>query len=536
MNLSFTMAQKVGRMFLTGFLGSEMTAEMAELIDKYHVGHFVFFDQRNIQTLPQFLKLTRDVQARCLAANGAPAFIAVDNEGGLNSQLLSVGTVFPGNMALAATGDPRQVGIEGRAIAREIKAAGLSANFAPVLDLYDGTNPGIGARCFGEDPKKVSSYALAYMRAHQKEGVVNVGKHFPGLSKTDTDPHHGLSRIRRTSKELWTMDMVPYRALIKAGLPAVMTAHALYPAWDKKMPATLSHKILTGVLRKKMGFKGVIMTDDIEMKAIEDEFGIEGAVELVVRAGGDMVMVCHTFEKMKSAIEHLARLAERDPEIARRVEESFERILKMDSLAAPYRPRPKGVLRSSSHLRLADKQAQASVTLVRDEKKLVPLKLKKGQKLGVINPLHTMYGWNQPVKLDLAFAKVLGSKKVRSVLFDPRTAKTSEAKVLKLARSCDALVAGTYDGQFSPPQVQMIGKLAKLGKPLVVVATRSPQDWIRFPQVGTYVVCYNFYQVSLNAAAQAICGRVPFKGRMPVCLLKPSKVYTAKAKYKWAKV
>jgi beta-N-acetylhexosaminidase len=238
---------------------------------------------------------------------------------------------------------------------------------------------------------------------------------------------------------------------------------------------------------------------------------------------------------MKRAVTHLLKLAASDPEMRARVEESYQRIVRMDALAAPYRPEPR-LLRSAAHRSLAQKQSEASVTLVRDRQKFVPLKLKKGQKLGVIEPLHTMYGWNQPVRLGPAFEKVLGKGKVRSVLFDPRIAKASEMKVLAMARSCDVLVAGTYDGQFSPPQVVMVRKLLATGKPLAVVATRSPQDLIRFPQVGAYVVCYNFYQVSLDAAARALCGRVRFKGRMPVKLLKPSKIFTTQSNYKWAKV
>src|SRR5579859_7257783 len=370
MTFPFSLSQKVGRMFITGFLGSRMTPEMAELMDRYHVGNFVFYDQRNIQNLNQLSRLTSDIQKRALQNGALPAFIAVDNEGGVNSQLLSVGTVFPGNMALAATNDPRQAGLEGRAIAKEIRAAGISASLAPVLDLYDGTNPGIGVRCFGDCPRPVSAYARPYLAAHQREGVVAIGKHFPGLSVTDTDPHHGLAMVKRSYAQFWRLDLGPYRALIKSGLPAVMTAHAIYPALDKKFPATLSEKILSGLLRKEMGFRGVVMTDDVEMKAIEDKYGLEGAVELAIRAGVDIVMVCHTFEKMKRAVDHVVKTARRDRKMAERVEESFGRIARMVPLVGPPLPAAKArtVLWSPVHRRLAQDQARRAVTLVRDRK------------------------------------------------------------------------------------------------------------------------------------------------------------------------
>jgi len=522
MSPSFTLAQKVGRMFLTGFLGHRMTGEMAELIERHHVGNFVFFDQRNIQNPPQLLSLVSEIREKSLIANALPPFIAVDNEGGVNSQLLSVGTVFPGSLALAAGGDPRQAGLEGAAIAREIRSVGLTANFAPVLDLYDGGNPGTGVRCFGDCPRDVTAYARPYLRAHQKAGILNVAKHYPGLSVTDTDPHQGLPVIRRSRKEIRHYDLAPYRALIKSGLPAIMTAHALYPAFDKTYPATLSRRILTGILREELGFRGVLMTDDLEMPAIEEKYGLEGAVELAVRAGADMVMVCHTFGKMKRAVEHLVKLAARDKEIARRVEESFGRITRALSRFPRGRAvlNPRSALRSPAHLRLAAEQADRSVTLIRDREGLLPLRLPKGARLGVVNPFHTMYGWNQPVRLDLAFSRILGSRSVRSALFDPRFPGDSEKGVLKMARDSDMLVAGTYDAQFSPPQVRMIRELAKLKKPLVVLATRSPQDLVKFPEIGTTVACYNFYQVSLDAAARAICGKTSFRGKLPVQLLE----------------
>ncbi len=508
MKPTFSLRQKAGRMFLTGFLGEHMTREMAELIERHFVGNFVFFDQRNIQTAAQLSRLVSDIRERCLKSSGLPPFIAVDNEGGVNSQLLSVGTVFPGNLALAAGGDPRQAGLEGRAIAREVRAVGLSANFAPVLDLYDGANPGIGVRCFGERPETVAAYALTYLRAHQREGIVNVGKHFPGLSVTDTDPHHAMPRIQRSLRKMWDLDLAPYRALFAAGLPAVMTAHAVYPALDRRFPATLSWKILTGLLRQKMGFTGVVLTDDLEMPAIEKEHGIEGAAELAIRAGADMVMVCHTFEKMKRAVEHVVQTAERDPKFAARIEESFERVEALVSRvpAEPPSSSQRAFLRSHSHQRLAEKQARRSVTLVRDREGLLPLRLGEGQRVGVVYPLHTMYGWNQPVRLDLAFIKVLGPGKVRGEMFDPRTPGESEKRVLKLAGETDLLVVGTYDAQFSDSQAEMVRKLQATGKPLVVAATRSPQDLVRFPQAGTYVVSYNFYPVSLDAVARAVCG------------------------------
>jgi len=517
-----------------------MTPELADLIERRRISAFVLYDIRNIAGAGQLRRLAGSIGRKCLSELGVPPLLAIDNEGGVNSQLRSAGTVFPGNLALAAGRDPRQAGIAGAAIAREIRAAGLNMNLAPVLDLYDGRNPGIGVRSFGSDPRMVTRFALPYLRAHLGAGVLAVAKHFPGNSVTDTDPHWGLASVTRSAGELSRLDLAPYRALIRAGLPAVLTSHAVYPALDRALPATLSPAILIRLLRERMGFGGVVISDDVEMAAIEARFGLEGAVERAVRAGVDLVMVCHTYEKMRRAAAHLARTAARDSGFEERMRESAARVDRLRRLALPA---GKGVLRSSASRKIAADRARAAVTIVRDRDGLLPLKLAAGTRLGVINPLHTMYGWNQEVRLDAAFRRFHGP--TRGVLFDPRAPGESANRCLALAKDSDVVVVGTYDAVFSRPQGALIQKLAKaswpramrgasraqrdvaLGRqgqrswprrPLVLLATRSPRDAAAFPVIGASVACYNFYDVSIRAAAEVMVGRAPAAGRSPVSL------------------
>jgi beta-N-acetylhexosaminidase len=514
-------------MLICGFHGRSMSPELAGLIERHHVSAFVLYDIRNIAGASQVRRLAGSIRRSCLKALGVPPLLAIDNEGGVNSQLRSAGTVFPGSLALAAGGDPRQAGLEGGAIAGEIRAAGLNMNLAPVLDLYDRRNPGIGVRSFGSDPATVARFALPYLKGHLDAGVLAAAKHFPGNSVTDTDPHWGLAEVKRTKRELWRLDLAPYRALIRAGLPAVLTSHALYPALDLKSPATLSPAILTGLLRKRMGFGGVVISDDVEMAAIEKRFGLEGAVEKAVLAGVDLVMVCHTYEKMRRAVEHLKRQAVRDPVLEARIRESTARVDRLRRQAqanagghsTPGRRRRAvlgGVLRSAANKALARTQARAAVTVIRDRDHLLPLRLGAGGRLGVINPLHTMYGWNQEVRLDAAFRR-LGCA-ASGALFDPRAPSLSLERCLALARGSGAVVAGTYDAVFSPPQADLVRRLARLRKPLILIATRSPRDAAVLAEIGTCVACYSFYDVSISAAAEAVLGLVPATGRLPVKL------------------
>ncbi|MEK7764749.1 MAG: glycoside hydrolase family 3 N-terminal domain-containing protein, partial [bacterium] len=313
----------VGSLFICGFYGRTVTPELAELIDRWYVSSFVLYDLRNIAGAAQLRDLAGAIDRRCRRAGGVPALLAIDHEGGVNSQLRSAGTVFPGNLALAAGGGPAGATAAGAALGGELRAAGLHLNLAPVLDLYDPRNPGIGPRSFATDPGEVARFGAAYLRGLLGAGALAAAKHFPGNSVTDTDPHRGLPVVGKALRALWAEDLAPYRALMRAGLlPAVLTSHAMYPALDRRMPATLSAAVLTGLLRRRLGFRGAVLSDDLEMAAIERRHGLEGAVGLAVRAGVDLVMICHTYDKMRRGIAHLRELASRDPAVARRVRES----------------------------------------------------------------------------------------------------------------------------------------------------------------------------------------------------------------------
>lgn len=490
--------------FICGFHGTTVGPDLAHLID-VGVTAFVCYDLRNIASARQVIRLTGEIRKRVRAASGVEPILAIDHEGGVNSQLRSAGTVFPGNAALAAGGDPESVGEAAGAMAREVRAAGFNMNLAPVLDLHDPANPGIGVRSFAGSPEAVIRFARPYLRAHARAGVLACAKHFPGNSRTTTDPHHGFAVIRRTRSELFRQDLAPYRALMAAGLPAILTSHALYPPLDRTRPATLSRPIMTGLLRRRMGFTGIALSDDLEMAAIERRFGFDRSVEMTARAGVDLIMVCHTHAKMCRAVRHLQVLAARDPVIAHRVAESGRRLARVRSwLARSGRPPAGSVLRAPAHRALALRLARRGVLVVRDVPGLLPLRLPPAARIAVINPLHTMYGWNQPVRLDEAVRR--RHPLTTGVLFDPRTPGESLRRSLALARISDLVIAGTYDARFSTVQADLVQRLAKTGRPLIVVATRGPTDLIRFPEVSTYLVTHNFYPVSLVAAADVMFG------------------------------
>ena len=274
----------VGRLLLLSFSGDE--APLASL-DLTPAG-FIFYPG-NVTSTEGVRALTRSLQE----ASPYPLLFGIDQEGGpFTSYRVDDATLFPGAMALAATGDTELAYRVGEATAEELSYAGFNLLFGPVADVNSNPdNPIIGVRSFGAEPETVSAFSLAYQQGVLERGVAPVAKHFPGHGDTDTDTHLALARIGKSKAGLEAVDLVPFRALIDDGIPAIMSAHIIFPALDPEDPATLSQPILTGLLREQLEFDGLIITDYMNMKAIADNYGAGEAAVLSVLAGSDLVIV-----------------------------------------------------------------------------------------------------------------------------------------------------------------------------------------------------------------------------------------------------
>ena len=292
------LSHKIGQMLLFGW---QTDTQAAALIDDLHVGGVVLMG-RNIQPPGQMKATIASLQHRAQAAGLPPLFVAVDQEGGRVQRL------GPPHYAKRATAretgqsSPDLVRAAARNIGVELRELGFNWDFAPVLDIDSNPrNPVIGDRSYGNDPEQVAAMGVAAMRGFQEDArVLACGKHFPGHGDTDTDSHFALPRITHDLAHLEAVDLVPFRAAIAAGIAAIMTSHILFPALDPTLPATLSPAILTGLLREKMGFGGLIITDDLEMKGVAEGWGAAEAAVLAVEAGADVLLCCHEWETQKA--------------------------------------------------------------------------------------------------------------------------------------------------------------------------------------------------------------------------------------------
>ena len=287
-----SLEEKIGQLFIVGIGGREVGQIPKAHITKRFVGGIILYE-KNIEIPEQVAALTTELQQLAQQTpHGIPLFIAIDQEGGKVSRLQKGATVFPGNMALGATQSQLLAQKAGEITGIELEVLGINLNLAPVLDVNTNPkNPAIGVRSYGESPQLVSQLGAAYIRGIQKQGVLATAKHFPGHGDTNADSYKKLPLVTHDKKRINTVDLAPFREAINADVVAIMSAHILYPGLDNKMPATLSHTIMTKLLRKELGFEGLIITDDLEMKAIEEQYEIGQAAVLAIQAGADMLLI-----------------------------------------------------------------------------------------------------------------------------------------------------------------------------------------------------------------------------------------------------
>ncbi len=342
----------VSGLFMTGIPGPALDPATRRVLTEHPPGGVVLF-RRNIRSAGQLRDLVASLHE--LGAGVAP-LIAIDHEGGRVDRLPRPFTHFPPAATVAANGDARAIEAVGLAMARELAAVGIDLDFAPVLDvLSNPRNQVIGDRAFGATPQRVARFGLALARGLARGGVVACGKHFPGHGSTAGDSHFVLPRVRLSRRMLAERDLVPFARAVGAGLPALMTAHVVYTALDPRRPATLSPRICRDLLRRRLGFRGVLFSDDLDMGAVAGKRSPERIAVAALEAGCDMLVACQSLEAAVRAMEGVERAVERGRLDARQVAGSLLRIHGLRRRAATLRRRRRRDSRLAwpAHARLA---------------------------------------------------------------------------------------------------------------------------------------------------------------------------------------
>lgn len=524
--------KKIGQLMIFGFNGKTVTTEMKDLIENHHVGGIILFT-RNIGTVEEVHKLTNDLQRIAKnAGHERPLFICIDQENGVVRRLGEGTTIFPGSMLLGATGKEENAYLTGKATGEQLKALGINWNLAPVLDINNNPqNPVIGVRSFGETADSVSKFGVQSMKGMQEAGVITALKHFPGHGDTHVDSHLAMPTIDHPMERLEEVELKPFVKAIEEGADTVMCAHVYFPAIESKenVPATLSRKVVTNLLREKLGFNGVVTTDCMEMDAISKSIGTPiGGVE-AIKAGIDLIMVSHlharqydTLSKIKSAVSSGEISTEMIDLAYERVTTLKERYLTWDNISFDEEVDVAMLIPKKQHDQLALDMYKQGITIVKNEGALLPLTSNEQNKVLVV------YVENRSITLaedKHAATFSLGTvirehhkqTEVKSLSTDPTDEEIKE--IGQQTIEYDQVIIGTSMVSPGDIQTKLVEEILKNNEQIVVVSTRSPYDMGYLPEtVPAYINTYEFTPPALQTVAQAIFGKINVKGKLPVTL------------------
>jgi beta-N-acetylhexosaminidase len=353
-----------GQLAIAGFAGHAIPADLKALAREFDLGGIILF-ARNVAEPAQVADLAREAQE---LAHDVPLWVSVDQEGGRVARLRRPFTEWPPMMTLGRSGDEALAERFARALAAELKAVGITLDYAPVLDiLTNPKNPVIGDRALAERAEDVARLGRVIIRTLQDAGIAACGKHFPGHGDTSVDSHFELPLVEHPPDRLEAVELVPFRAAIAAGVASIMTAHILLPALDEQRPATLSPAIVSGMLREQLGYGGLILSDDLEMKAIAGRYGMGEATVAAIAAGCDAVLMCGESQDVQAAaLEAVIRAVEGGTLPRKRVDDAIatHRNVKERFLSGRRPPQPlagdalKAVLGRDEHQAVADEMAR----------------------------------------------------------------------------------------------------------------------------------------------------------------------------------
>lgn len=495
----------VGRLLLLAFPGPEAPLER---LREFEPGGFLLYPS-NIPSGESLLELTRNLQE----AAAYPLLFGIDQEGGPFSSYRSAdATLFPGQMALGATGDPALAEAVGEASARELSALGVNLVFGPVADVMSNPdNPIIGLRSFGAEPERVAALATAYAAGLEAGGVAAVAKHFPGHGDTGLDSHLALPSVSADLARLEGLELLPFRALVAAGIPGIMTAHVVFPALDAEAPATLSPAVLTGLLRERLGFGGLIVTDFMDMAAIAEHYGAGEAAVRSVLAGADLVLLGPGLESQREVYRALQDALASGRLSAARVREAAERV---EALARRYpsRARPPAPAARAADQALAREVAARAATLLWNDG---VLPLAPEASVLVVAPKLSAYGSAPTLGETLSELR----PDTRQVTLSDPPAEAEVAAAVAAAAAAEVVVLGSYhwQGAFPEALARLEAHLAGTGKPLVVVALGNPDDLRFLPErPDAYLAVYGFRAANVLAAAGVLLGARKPRGKLPV--------------------
>jgi beta-N-acetylhexosaminidase len=507
---NMTLEQKVAQLFVMSFYGTALSEADIALLNQWQVGAVVLLPS-NIENPSQLTRLSNSIQNTLLQNNGIPAFIAVDQEGGIIAHLEEGFTRWPVPSLLTATQNPELAYQFGQALADEMLAVGINMNLAPVADLHTNRdNPIIGRRSFGSYPEQVAPIVAAVVEGMQANGVLATVKHFPGHGDTASDSHLGLPELTYNEFDLSSRELIPFAAAIDSQVGAVMVAHIYFPAIDESpIPASLSPNIITGILREDMAYDGIVITDAMDMDAIDTVYSPSESAIMALEAGNDFILLgAHISQAAQAQAMQALVDAVRSGQIPEsRIDESLRRILSAKERFGLFNWQALEPNSAESRIDLISHQALVEqiftegITLSQDNSGLMPL----SGNIAVIYPATHPRLWTECQHPNWS---PLG------VTLYPSPEEIAAAS--QAASRADTVLVFTENADENPQQQALVAAMPP--EKTLVVALWSPYDLLSFPNVSSYMLTYSPLPELYRPLCAILKGEIPANGTLSIAL------------------
>lgn len=517
--MEFTLEQKIGQMLSVGFDGLEAPDYILDWLQRGLVGGIVLFS-RNIDTPEQVAKLTQSLHQ---AAAPLPLLISIDQEGGRVARLRHGFSESPGAMALGAADSETLAEDVSRVLADEMHALGINWALAPVVDIaHNSENPVIGTRSPGINPQRVGQLALAEIRGFQQGGTAATAKHFPGHGNTPVDTHVDMAVVSGDLDSLWQHDLVPFRMAVEAGVDVVMISHVKFDTLDPTHPATLSHTVVTDLLRDKIGFNGLICSDCMEMKALGRYYGVGERAVLSAQAGVEHMFFSHTRAYQEEAFHALLDAAQTGVLPMAQVDRAVADVLAIKAQYPVQQTANIQNIQQADHLATMQQAARAGTVLVQSDPAVFPLNLDSAERRFALVEFASSLDTEAMDQGSLTrFAGLL--KQQAPDIHNISLKSTDEdadalARALIMAGEADVLIIATRNAHLWPVQRQAAQELIYTAQHTILLCLADPYDADIFTGMGTVLCTCGDARPSLEAVIDALLGKFTPTGQLPVAL------------------
>ena len=506
-----TLKEKLGQLILPGFHSTTYDDHIKTLIEDYHVGNVILFT-RNFENAKQVRELTTKIHEEVIKHTGHIPFIAIDQEGGLVTRMMKDVTFAPGPMSASASIEDATY-YTGRMLAEDMIRLGMNLNLAPSLDVNNNpNNPVINVRSYSDDPKVVAKLGKRFIQGSLEFGVLACAKHFPGHGDCEVDSHLGLPTINYDLERIHKIEMYPFKENID--VPAIMSAHIMFPIYDT-VPATLSRKILTNVLREELGYQGLIFTDCLEMKAISDMYGTSKGALMAILAGADICDISHTLEYQVKALELIEEAVNDGRLSMEELDQKVERILAFKEKTLPYLEKyfyNQEMKFSEENNQLAQKIVDNSLTLVKGENvNLTDNSL-------IIAPVAMAKTIIEDEFDDRNLAKVLRKEFANLDIRELVNTPLFKEQVLSELNSFDQVVVFSYNAATNKDQVSFINSILENKKEVTVISLKGPMDFNKYTNLNNYLCLYEYTPNSIRTVVKYFKNQLEPNGKLTIKL------------------